>query len=79
MNRHYLAHEYFNRDWQPFYFSDTMGEFSRAKVSFIGSAELFDHYLGLYTNENGLQMITGAKDEIMKETLKKTRWKSDQR
>ncbi|OGR24920.1 MAG: hypothetical protein A2277_16790 [Desulfobacterales bacterium RIFOXYA12_FULL_46_15] len=24
IDRHYLAHEYFNRDWQPFYFSDIM-------------------------------------------------------
>ena len=70
MDRHYLAHEYFNRDWQPFYFSDIMGEFSNAKVSFIGSAELFDNYLGLYTNETGRQMIISAKDGIMKETLK---------
>ena len=69
-DKHYLAHEYFNRDWQPFYFSDIMSEFSNAKVSFIGSAELFDHYVALYSTENARQMISEAGDEVMKETLK---------
>lgn len=69
-DKHYLAHEYFKRDWQPFYFSDIAEEFSNTKVSFIGSAELFDPYLNLYTNESARQMIATAKDAAMKETLK---------
>ena len=36
-----------------FYFSDIMGEFSNAKVSFIGSAELYDPYQALYAHEIG--------------------------
>jgi hypothetical protein len=56
-NKHYLSHEYFNRDWQPFYFAEILNEFKHSKASFIGSAELFDHFPALYANENARQMI----------------------
>ena len=42
-NRHYLAHEYFNRDWHPMHFA-TMAEWLvPAKVQFACSAHLLDH------------------------------------
>ncbi|WP_284180328.1 methyltransferase regulatory domain-containing protein [Rhabdaerophilum sp. SD176] len=42
-NRHYLAHEYFNRDWHPMHFA-TMTEFlEEAKLQFAASATLLDH------------------------------------
>ncbi|WP_244284759.1 MULTISPECIES: class I SAM-dependent methyltransferase [unclassified Pannonibacter] len=43
MARNYLAHEYFNRDWTPFYFQDVAQELSGAKLSFAASAHLLDH------------------------------------
>ena len=42
-NRHYLAHEYFNRDWHPMHFG-TMAEWLEpAKVSYGCSAGYLDH------------------------------------
>lgn len=42
-NRHYLAHEYFNRDWHPMHFA-TMAEWLEpAKVQFACSANYLDH------------------------------------
>ena len=42
-NRHYLAHEYFNRDWHPMHFA-TMAEWLEpAKVQYAGSAHYLDH------------------------------------
>ena len=42
-NRHYLAHEYFNRDWHPMHFA-TMAEWLEpAKVQFACSANFVDH------------------------------------
>lgn len=42
-NRHYLAHEYFNRDWHPMHFS-TMAEWLKpAKVQYACSAHYLDH------------------------------------
>ena len=41
-NRHYLAHEYFNRDWHPMHF-DTLAEWLQdAKLSFACSANPLD-------------------------------------
>lgn len=41
-NRHYLAHEYFNKDWHPMYFA-TMGKWlEQAKVQYACSANLLD-------------------------------------
>ncbi|WP_090129567.1 class I SAM-dependent methyltransferase [Limnohabitans sp. Rim11] len=42
LNRHYLAHEYFNRDWHPMYFA-TMNEWmGQAKLQYACSANYFD-------------------------------------
>jgi len=42
-NRHYLAHEYFNRDWHPMSFA-RMGEWlASAKIDYAGSANYLDH------------------------------------
>jgi SAM-dependent methyltransferase len=43
-NRNYLAHEYFNRDWQPMLFSEFARWFEPAKVSFACSALYSDHF-----------------------------------
>ncbi|WP_420340744.1 class I SAM-dependent methyltransferase [Roseibium sp.] len=42
-SRKYLAHEYFNRDWTPFYFKEVADELSVAKLTFVASAYLPDH------------------------------------
>lgn len=42
--RNYLAHEYFNRDWQPMLFSEFARWFEPAKVSFACSALYSDHF-----------------------------------
>ena len=42
MSRNYLAHEYFNRDWTPFYFEDVATELGAAMLDFLASANLLD-------------------------------------
>jgi SAM-dependent methyltransferase len=42
-NRHYLAHEYFNRDWHPMHFATMAQWLAPAKVQFACSAHLLDH------------------------------------
>lgn len=41
-NRHYLAHEYFNRDWHPMHFSTMAKWLEGAKVQFACSANYLD-------------------------------------
>jgi len=43
-NRHYLAHEYFNRDWDSMHFGTLAKWLEPAKVSFGCSADYLDHY-----------------------------------
>jgi SAM-dependent methyltransferase len=42
-NRHYLAHEYFNRDWHPMYFATMADWLEPAKLSYACSAHYLDH------------------------------------
>lgn len=41
-NRHYLAHEYFNKDWHPMYFADMAEHLEAAKLNFAASAHYSD-------------------------------------
>ncbi|WP_223296799.1 class I SAM-dependent methyltransferase [Thiorhodovibrio frisius] len=41
-NRHYLAHEYFNRDWHPMHFATLAEWLAPAKLRYAGSAHLLD-------------------------------------
>lgn len=42
-NRHYLAHEYFNRDWHPMHFGTMASWLQPAKLDFACSAHYIDH------------------------------------
>lgn len=42
-DRNYLAHEYFNRDWQPMYFATMAEQLASAKLSYATSAHLPDN------------------------------------
>ncbi|MDO8786801.1 MAG: class I SAM-dependent methyltransferase [Sulfuritalea sp.] len=42
-NRHYLAHEYFNRDWHPMHFATVADWLEPAKVNYACSANYLDH------------------------------------
>ena len=42
-DRNYLAHEYFNRDWQPMHFATMAQWLSPAKVDYACSAHYLDH------------------------------------
>ena len=43
MSRHYLAHEYFNRDWQPMSFASMARWFEPDKLGYCCSAHYPDH------------------------------------
>jgi SAM-dependent methyltransferase len=46
-NANYLAHEFLNEHWTPFYSSDVADEMARAKLTFVGSATLSENHLEL--------------------------------
>ena len=63
-NKNYLAHEYFNRDWQPMMFSDVAAWFEPAKVSFACSALHSDHFNIFNLSAAQVEFLNQIKDPI---------------
>ena len=58
-NRNYLAHEYFNRDWDLMAFSDVARMLDEAKLTFVASANLLDHVDGINLTQDGQKLLNG--------------------
>jgi SAM-dependent methyltransferase len=65
---HYLAHEYFNRDWAPMDFADLAEQLHSAKLSFASSA----HYLDLIDPLNLTEAQQTLLDQIPDTALRET-------
>lgn len=69
-NFNYLAHEYFNREWQPMYFSEMADWLSPTKTSFACSASFLEDYNpSSYTNEQ-LEFINKLDDPMFAQSVK---------
>jgi Predicted methyltransferase regulatory domain len=69
-NRHYLAHEYFNKDWHPMHFA-TMSEWlSPAKISFACSAHYLDHIDAINLTVEQQAMLKEIPDPTFKESVR---------
>lgn len=69
-NRHYLAHEYFNKDWHPMHFA-TMSEWlSPAKISFACSAYYLDHIDAVNLTAEQQAMLKEISDPNFKESVR---------
>jgi SAM-dependent methyltransferase len=56
-NANYLAHEFLNEHWTPFYSSDVADEMARAKLNFVGSATLTENHLELLGTEQVQEQV----------------------
>lgn len=70
MNRNYLAHEYFNRDWRPFYFFEVARELAAAKLSYAGSANLTDHVDAVNLKPEAQQLLSEVTEPTYRETVR---------
>lgn len=69
-SRNYLAHEYFNRDWNPMAFSDLARCLSDAKLNYACSAHYFDH-VDILNLTGEQQMFLGEiADPVFRETVR---------
>ncbi len=67
---HYLAHEYFNRDWDPMYFSDISGYLESAKINYVCSSNYTRDFLpGIFSPEQ-LQFWESIKDPMFAQSVK---------
>ena len=69
-NRHYLAHEYFNRDWHPMHFA-TMAEWLEgAKLQYACSAHYLDHIEAVNLTAEQQAFLKEISDPMFRETAR---------
>ena len=69
-NRHYLAHEYFNRDWHPMHFA-TMAEWLEpAKVQYACSAHYLDHIDAVNLTADQQAFLKEITDLMFRESVR---------
>jgi SAM-dependent methyltransferase len=69
-NRHYLAHEYFNRDWHPMHFA-TMGKWMEsAKLTYACSAHYLDHLDAVNLTTEQQAFLKDIHDPMFKQTVR---------
>lgn len=66
----YLAHEYLNGAWQPLYHVDVAREMAEAKLSFVGSATVFENYPDLALTPDQRSILDSIPVPALRETFK---------
>ncbi len=69
-NRNYVAHEYFNRDWTPMYFSDMHAWLAEAKLNYTCAAALLDQIDGFNLTPDQRTMISEIPYAVLRETVR---------
>jgi SAM-dependent methyltransferase len=69
-NRHYLAHEYFNRDWHPMHFGDMAEWLEPAKVGYACSAHYLDHVDVLNLTAEQQAFLKDIPDPMFRESVR---------
>lgn len=70
LNREYLAHEYFNRDWQPMPVAEMAACLAPAKLGFGCSANFLDHFDGINLTVAQQQFLAELPDPTFRETTR---------
>lgn len=66
-NRHYLAHEYFNREWNCMYFTDVVDALAPAKLDFACSAVPLDTLEAVNVSAEGAAFLSGIEHPLLRE------------
>ena len=69
-NRHYLAHEYFNRDWHPMYFATMADWMESAKLTYVCSAHYLDNVDILNLTNEQQAMLREINEPTLKQTVR---------
>ena len=70
LNRQYVAHEYFNQHFLPFYFSSMADVLSDAKLQYACSAHYFDHIDAINLTSEQQTLLNGVADPMFRETVR---------
>lgn len=69
-NRHYLAHEFFNRDWHPMHVATVADWLAPAKLSYACSANLTEHVPALGLTPEQRSLLAEIPDRMFRETVR---------
>jgi SAM-dependent methyltransferase len=69
-NRHYLAHEYFNRDWHPMHFSTMAQWLEPAKLTYACSAHFLDFVETVNLTPEQQAFLADIHDPMFKQTVR---------
>ncbi len=69
-NRNYIAHEYLNDAWTPFYHQDVANDLSEAKLSYLCSAFLLDQIDAINLTLSQQAVLVGVPDLAIRETVR---------
>ncbi len=69
-DKHYLAHEYFNRDWHPMPFAEMAAQLEPAKLQFACSASAIDHIDAVNLTAEQLEFLKAIPDEMFRQTVR---------
>jgi SAM-dependent methyltransferase len=70
MGRNYLMHEYFNRDWAPFYFSEVANDLRVAKLGFACSCDVLEQIDQLCISKEAQNVLGTLRDAVARETIR---------
>lgn len=69
-SRHYLAHEFFNRDWHPMHFATMASWLEPAKLQYACSAHLIDQLDGVNLTADQRRLLRECPDPAFRETVR---------
>ena len=69
-NRHYLAHEYFNRDWHPMHFATMAKWMEPAKLTYACSANYLDYVEAINLTPEQQIFLGEIHDPMFKQTVR---------
>ena len=69
-NRHYLAHEYFNRDWHPMHFATMAKWMESAKLTYACSANYLDFVEAVNLTSEQQAFLADIHDPMFKQTIR---------
>jgi len=66
-DRSYLAHEYFNRDWNCMYFTDVVDALAPAKLDYASSASPLDTIAAINLRADAIEFLKGIEHPVIRE------------
>lgn len=69
-NRHYLAHEYFNKDWDPMYYANVAERLESAKLAFACSAHFMEQIDSVNLSKEQAELLSTITNPNLSQSVR---------